>query len=99
MQELEIALTAGAALIDVREVEEFERARVPGALLIPLAEVGERRSEIPCDAHVYIICAKGGRSRTAAEFLQENGIEAVNVAGGTEAWLDAGKEFESGALI
>ncbi len=96
VHELETVLIQGAVLIDVREAEEFEVARVPGACLIPLAEVAERRSEIPDGSRVYLICAKGGRSRVAAELLREAGTDAVNVVGGTTAWLEAGKSVDSG---
>ena len=96
VHELEIALIQGAVLIDVREVDEFEVARVPGARHLPLAEVSGRRDEIPNGSRVYVICARGGRSRVAAEFLREDGTEAVNVAGGTTAWLEAGKTVDSG---
>ena len=60
VDELEIALIQGGVLIDVREAEEFEAVRVPGARLIPLAEVAGRRGEIPNGSRVYVICAKGG---------------------------------------
>ena len=96
VHELEIALVQGEVLIDVREAEEFEAVRVPGARLIPLAEVAGRRGEIPNGSRVYVICAKGGRSRVAAELLREGGTDAVNVVGGTTAWLEAGKTVDSG---
>ena len=96
VHELEIALVQGAVLIDVREAEEFEIARVPGARLIPLAEVAERRGEIPNGSRVYVICAKGGRSQVAVGLLREDGTDAVNVVGGTTAWLEAGKTVDSG---
>jgi len=96
VHELETALTQGAALIDVRETDEFEVARVPGARLLPLAEVAGRRGEISNGSRVYVICAKGGRSRVAAELLREDGTDAVNVVGGTTAWLEAGKTVDSG---
>ena len=96
VQELETALLQGAVLVDVREVEEFEGARVPGARLIPLAEVAKRCSELRNGPRVYVICAKGGRSRVAAELLREDGTDAVNVVGGTTAWLEAGKTVDSG---
>ena len=96
VQELETALLQGAVLVDVREVEEFEVARVPGARLIPLAEVAKRCSELRNGPRVYVICAKGGRSRVAAELLREDGTDAVTVVGGTTAWLEAGKTVDSG---
>ena len=80
----------GATLIDVRRPEEFDNARVPGAHLIPLGEVVERIEEVPTDGTVYVICATGARSAKAAAHYRSQGIDAVNVAGGTLAWIDAG---------
>jgi rhodanese-related sulfurtransferase len=86
----------GAPLIDVREPDEYETAHVPGATLIPLATVPDNLDQVPSDEPVYVICAKGGRSLRAAEFYRANGIEAVNVAGGTTAWVDAGEPVSTG---
>jgi rhodanese-related sulfurtransferase len=83
-------------LIDVRQPEEWEEVRAPGAVLIPLADVAERIEEIPADDTVYVICKSGGRSAKAAELLRARGIDAVNVAGGTMAWVEAGHPVESG---
>jgi rhodanese-related sulfurtransferase len=80
----------GAPIIDVRRPEEYEQARVTGAQLIPLAEVAERIDEVPTDGTVYVICARGPRSAKAVEHYRAHGIDAVNVAGGTVAWIDAG---------
>jgi rhodanese-related sulfurtransferase len=41
-----------------------------------------------------VICRSGGRSLRACEFLAEQGVEAVNVAGGTLAWQLSGREVE-----
>ena len=43
-----------------------------------------------------MICKSGGRSMKAAEFLAAQGRQAVNVAGGTNAWIDSGRSVESG---
>ena len=86
----------GAPLIDVREDDEYAEARVPGALHIPLALVGERMSEVPTEGTVYVICARGGRSAKAVEHYRAQGIDAVNVAGGTLGWIDAGLPTLSG---
>jgi rhodanese-related sulfurtransferase len=58
----------------------------------------ERMAEIPSDGTLYVICALGGRSRAAAEFLRSNGIDAVNVAGGTNAWVAADFPVETGRV-
>jgi rhodanese-related sulfurtransferase len=86
----------GAALIDVREPDEYVAAHVPGATLVPLATVPDRLADVPTEGTVYVICAKGARSLRAAEFYRAQGIDAVNVAGGTNAWVDAGHPFSSG---
>jgi rhodanese-related sulfurtransferase len=86
----------GAPLIDVREPDEYTDAHVPGAVLVPLATVPDNLDQVPTDRTVYVICAKGGRSLKAAEFYRANGIDAVNVAGGTTAWVDAGQPVSTG---
>jgi len=90
----------GSSLIDVRRPEEYAIARVPGTQLIPLGELVERVEEVPTDGTVYVICATGARSAKAAAHLRSLGIDAINVAGGTKAWMEAGLPIdraESGA--
>ena len=87
---------AGAALLDVRNPDEWSTARVPGVPLIPLPELAERADEAPAGDPLYVICAAGGRSAKAAEHLRSLGVDAVNVAGGTNAWIEAGYPTESG---
>ena len=91
---LDDALGTGAVLIDVREVDEWSDGRVPGAQHIPLATIPDRLGEVPTEGPVYVICALGGRSARAVEFLRANGIEAINVAGGTNGWIDSGRPVE-----
>ncbi len=98
VDELQDRLAEGAVLLDVREPDEVDEARVSGALRIPLQSVPERVDEIPAGGTLYVICAMGGRSRAATEFLRSHGMDAVNVAGGTNAWVAADFPTESGAL-
>jgi rhodanese-related sulfurtransferase len=96
VDELAELLDAGARLIDVRQPHEFEEARVPGAVLVPLASVPDHVDAFRGDGPAYVICRSGGRSLRACEFLAEQGVEAVNVAGGTLAWLESGREHATG---
>lgn len=96
VEELARLRETGIVLVDVREPDEYESFHVPGAQLIPLAEVPERIEEIPSDERVYVICAVGGRSAKAVEFLNKQGHDTVNVAGGSKAWLEAGHPVEHG---
>ena len=95
--ELETVLRLGGVLIDVREPDEYLEAHVGGARLVPLQTVPEVVPELPVDQRVYVICLSGGRSHHAASFLRSHGIDAVNVLGGTAAWLGAGLPYVSGS--
>jgi rhodanese-related sulfurtransferase len=65
--------------------------------LIPLQELPGRFSEFAgAEGDLYMICRTGSRSYAASEFLIERGIAAVNVAGGTMAWLESGREVVVG---
>lgn len=97
VMELAAQREAGAPVIDVREDDELAEARVPGVHHIPLAEVPERIEEVPRDRTVFVICASGGRSAKAAAHYRAVGIDAVNVAGGTRGWIEAGLPVDSGA--
>lgn len=94
--ELAERLVVGAVLFDVRNPDEFDWARVGGATLVPLPDVPERVGEFPTSGEVLVICKSGARSAIAVEFLRANGVDAVNVAGGTLAWIDSGQPVESG---
>ena len=84
------AHAAGGVVLDVRNPDEYEMAHVPGAVLIPLGDLARRQEEIPEADPLYVICAVGGRSLTAAGALARAGYKAVSVAGGTNAWIERG---------
>ena len=79
-----------AFIIDVREPEEVARARVDGAVHIPIGSLVERLDEVPRDRTVYLMCAAGGRSARATEFLAAQGVDAVNIEGGITEWYRTG---------
>lgn len=94
--ELEGALGRGCVVIDVREDDEYADGHIPQARHIPLGEVVDRQSEFPVDSTFYVVCAMGGRSARAVEFLRSSGLDAVNVAGGTQEWIASGRGVERG---
>ena len=97
IETLQQRMETGAPVFDVRQPDEYAVAHVPGVRLVPLAEVPDRAAEFPAEGEVFVICQSGGRSARAVEFLRARGVDAVNVAGGTKAWLEAGKPVEHGA--
>ena len=80
----------GAVVIDVREPHEYASGHVPGAKLVPLGSLPMHAARLPGDQPVYIICATGNRSLTAARFLAGRGVDARSVAGGTSRWMARG---------
>ena len=91
------AQASGALLIDVRGLDEFAQAHVPGAVPLPLNELVARVDELPRDRQVLVICAVGARSAQAVAYLTQLGHDAVNVAGGTRAWVMDGRAYETGS--
>jgi rhodanese-related sulfurtransferase len=83
-------------VIDVRMQDEYDESHMPGAMLIPLPELTARHDEIPASGTVYVICRSGARSLKACEFLVGTGRAAVNVGGGTLAWVEAGHPVATG---
>ena len=79
-------------LLDVREEWELGVASVPDVVHIPIGEVADRLGELDRSREVVVLCRSGRRSLQVANLLQQNGFQAVNLAGGILAWsreLDA----------
>ena len=74
-------------ILDVRERWEFDRARIPGAILIPLGELVERAGELDPARPVAAYCHHGMRSLQALRFLQSLGFtDLAHLSGGIEAY-------------
>jgi rhodanese-related sulfurtransferase len=95
---IDAANEAGAVvrLIDVREPDEYVEGHVPGAELIVLGTVPDNVDRFGGDGPAYVICRSGARSRRAAAFVAERGVEAINIAGGTLAWMASGRPVITG---
>ena len=96
VSDLESALASGARLYDVREPDEYAAGHVTGAILVPLGTVAENIDAFRGDGRTYVICKSGGRSMKACEILADEGLDAVNVAGGTMGWISSGRATVSG---
>lgn len=76
-------------LVDVREPHEYQIARIPGSILIPLGDLPKRLNEIDPNAEIVMHCKMGGRSAKACDLLKQNGYTKVrNMKGGILAWSD-----------
>jgi rhodanese-related sulfurtransferase len=81
-----------AYLIDVRDHDEWVSGHIDGARSVPLDQLrADPDHELPQQAVLVFVCAKGARSLTAAKLAERLGYEAIyNVDGGTAAWARAG---------
>ncbi len=76
-------------LLDVRESDEVERAKIGGTQWIPLGELEARIGELTAarSSPIVVYCHHGGRSEKAVRLLLERGFSGVeNLDGGIEAW-------------
>jgi rhodanese-related sulfurtransferase len=90
-----------ATLLDVREDDEWVAGHVEGARHIPMGELPTRFPEVAslADAahtgEVVVVCRSGARSARVVAWLTQNGVDAVNLAGGLGAWAAAGRPLVS----
>ncbi len=99
------SLISGAALaarledpavlvLDVREPDEVAAWAFPGALNVPLGELGARLADLPEDREVVVVCAMGARASAGATLLTEAGRTASVLEGGMAAWSSTYDEVE-----
>ncbi|MCV9887251.1 rhodanese-like domain-containing protein [Metabacillus halosaccharovorans] len=87
-KEVEKLLTQGqnVNIIDVREVEEVEAGKIPGAIHIPLGLLEFRINELDKSKEYIMVCRSGGRSGRACQFLDSYGFNVINMTGGMLDW-------------
>jgi adenylyltransferase/sulfurtransferase len=79
----------GIRVLDVREPDEYQIARVNGVPLFPLSTLPQRFTELDPNQQYYLHCKAGVRSLKALRFLKEQGFKYVkSVKGGINAWSD-----------
>jgi len=89
------AMDAGAFVIDVRQPDEYEAGHIPGAINIPLRELGDNVDQIPTDVPVFVYCQSGWRAALATGALHNMGYENVRSFPPSFAgWEAAGEEIE-----
>lgn len=83
VQQVRKLVEDGAYIIDVREVPEYEKSHILGAINIPLSEIRDRIKKIPKDKPVYLHCRSGQRSYNACLILKHLGYDNIyNISGG-----------------
>ena len=78
-------------LVDVREPNEYEINRIPGAVLIPKGDFlnGTALEKLPSDKQIVMHCKTGVRSAETLAIVKGAGwADAVHVGGGVVAWVN-----------
>ena len=78
-------------VLDVREPVEWTHGRIDGAVHVPMGQIPTRTEELPQDGQLLVVCTVGGRSAQVTAYLQQQGFDAVNLAGGLIEWVAAGR--------
>ena len=91
VKELKERMDRGDAptLIDVREPHESAICSIPGAILIPQAQLPGQLASFDRNQEIVVHCKSGGRSGRAVEYMKTQGFtNARNLTGGVLAWID-----------
>ena len=77
----------GMMIIDVRTDKEYEKGHIPGAVHVPLADIGNRIKKLRKDKELVVYCVSGNRSIWAIKRLLGMGYTNLyNLKGGYNAW-------------
>jgi len=86
-EELDVAISAGAILIDLRLPEELQQGHIPGALNLPLTQLRMNAQErLPKDVPLIVYCQAGLRGYIGQRYLQQQGWSVHNLNGGFHTW-------------
>lgn len=84
-------IPAGIVVLDVREDHEWAAGHIEGALHVPLGHLPARVAELDPQTPTLVVCHVGGRSARATQWLHAQGHDVTNLAGGMDAWQQAGR--------
>jgi rhodanese-related sulfurtransferase len=91
-------LPDGALLLDVREDEEWDAGHIAGATHVPMQQLPQQLHQdrgIEPDRPIVVVCKVGARSAQVTAWLNKQGFDAANLAGGMLAWAAAGRPMVS----
>lgn len=92
-----LAKTEAIVVLDVRTPQEYERGRIPGAVLINFhdGDFADQLQELDRTIPYLVYCQGGGRSRKTLPLLEQFGFAQVtHLDGGFSAWNDADLPYE-----
>ncbi len=76
-------------IIDVREKSEYDNYHIEGTRNIPLMGLLQNSSQfLKKECTYYIMCHSGSRSAHAVQFLEKQGYDVINLAGGITSYKE-----------
>lgn len=93
---LALHVRGGATFLDVRDQQEVNLGKIPGATHISRGNLETKiEAVVPRDAEVVIYCASGNRSALAADTMRQMGYRQVSsLSGGFRGWAEAGGDID-----
>ena len=96
LEQCDDALQQADVVIDVRETDEFHEGHIPGAINIPRGLLEFKLTNDPAledrSLNIVLYCKTSGRAALSAKVMQEMGyMHTRSIAGGIDAWQEAGK--------
>ena len=86
----------GAALVDMRQPEEYEQGFLPDAISVPIRSMVSTDAEVPQDGPLVVYCLSGYRAALALPMYHLLGYtNAVGFPGSFAAWEAAGEVVDS----
>jgi rhodanese-related sulfurtransferase len=85
-----------ATFLDVRDLQEVNLGRIPGAVHISRGNLENKiEAIIPRDTPLVVYCGGGSRSALAADTLTQMGYTDVrSLSGGFRGWAEAGGDID-----
>ncbi|GBE25078.1 MAG TPA: rhodanese-like domain-containing protein [Actinobacteria bacterium] len=89
---------SGALLIDVREQDEWNKVRIPGAVHKPMSRFADWHDSLPRDRTVVVHCQSGARSAKVVKALRKHSKhpDVTNLSGGIIDWAQDNYPIDAG---
>lgn len=96
--DIHLKLGPNDVILDVRNPDEHQEARIKNSVNFPLPEIGQHIEELKKYDHVYIHCKRGGRAKSAFETLTNAGLQNLVCIddAGMDAWIESGFPYQKG---
>lgn len=93
---LQMHARKGATFLDVRELNEVNLGKIPGAVHLARGSLENKvEAVLRRDARIVVYCGGGSRSALATDTLRQMGYENVSsLAGGFRGWAEAGGDID-----